>query len=66
MTFAGLLILASGFLLMTLGSIPWLAPKMAAARHNSLQVSGTTVGVSGKRADTEVDADVPYPTIGNT
>ena len=34
MTFAGLLILASGFLLMTLGSIPWLAPKIAAARHN--------------------------------
>ena len=34
MTFAGLLILASGFLLMTLGSIHWLAPKIAAARHN--------------------------------
>ena len=34
MTFAGLLILAFGFLLMTLGSIPWLAPKIAAARHN--------------------------------
>ncbi len=34
MTFAGLVILASGFLLMTIGSIPWLVPKIAAARHN--------------------------------